>query len=145
MKLTHVGRNSAIGKLRMCKLNAKRAVPLDAVPERRTKRCSPRFRPGYRFCELSFRYLSPGSEGERCRRLDHLWKIPFIHSARFVISSNFFIYLAVVKLFLPFGTFKCVFACCSFDNCVCASAETFIIIKVLLCSMRYVLVHTGTK
>ena len=26
------------------------AVPLDAVPERRTERCSPRFRPGDRFC-----------------------------------------------------------------------------------------------
>ena len=25
------------------------AVPLDAVPERRTERCSPRFRPGDRF------------------------------------------------------------------------------------------------
>ena len=26
-----------------------RAVPLDVAPERRTKRCSPRFRPGDRF------------------------------------------------------------------------------------------------
>ena len=34
-------RNSAIGKLRMRKLNTKRAVPLDVVPERRTKRCPP--------------------------------------------------------------------------------------------------------
>ena len=31
----------------------------------------PRFRPGDRFFELSFRYLSPGSEGEKCRPLDH--------------------------------------------------------------------------
>ena len=33
----------------MRKQNAKSAVPLDAVPERRTKRCSPRFQPGGRF------------------------------------------------------------------------------------------------
>ena len=31
------------------KENKMSAVPLDAVPERRTKRCSPRFRPGDRF------------------------------------------------------------------------------------------------
>ena len=29
--------------------NTKATVPLDMVPERRTKRCSPRFRPGGRF------------------------------------------------------------------------------------------------
>lgn len=29
-----------------------RAVPLDFVPERSTKRCSLRIRPGDRFCEL---------------------------------------------------------------------------------------------
>ena len=29
----------------------------------------PRFPPGDRFCELSFRYLSPGREGEECRPL----------------------------------------------------------------------------
>ena len=29
--------------------NAKATVPLDVVPERRTERCSPRFRPGGRF------------------------------------------------------------------------------------------------
>ena len=60
------------GKLRMRKQNSNKAVPLDAVPERRTERCSPRFRPGDRFCELSFRYLSPGIEGEKCRPLDHM-------------------------------------------------------------------------
>ena len=51
--------------------NTSRAVPLDAVLGRRTKRCSPRFRPGGRFCELSFRYLSPGSEGEKYQPPDH--------------------------------------------------------------------------
>ena len=33
----------------MRKLNFNRAVPQDTVPERRTKRCSPRFWPGCRF------------------------------------------------------------------------------------------------
>ena len=32
--------------------------------------------------EPSFRYLSPGIEGEKCRPLDHTWQIPFGHSAR---------------------------------------------------------------
>ena len=81
-------RASVQGKLRMRRQNTNRAVPLDAVPERRTERCSPRFRPGDRFCELSFRYLSPGIEGEKCRPLDHRWQIPFIHSTRFISSSN---------------------------------------------------------
>jgi len=65
-------RTSRLDRLRMRKQNTNSAVPLDAVPERRTKRCYPRFRPGDRFCELSFRYLSPGSEGEKCRPLDYL-------------------------------------------------------------------------
>ena len=44
------GKNfSSGGFLRMRKQNTESAVPLDAVPERRTKRCSPRFRPGDRF------------------------------------------------------------------------------------------------
>ena len=69
---THMVRNFVQAKLRMRKQNTIRAVPLDAVPERRTERCSPRFRPGDRFCELSFRYLSAGREGEKCRPLDHM-------------------------------------------------------------------------
>ena len=47
--LTRMVGNSVLRKLRMRRLNTKRAVPLDVVPERRTKRCSPRFRPGGRF------------------------------------------------------------------------------------------------
>ena len=45
-------------------INNKTTVPLDVVPERRTKRFPPRFRPVGRFCELRFEYLlSPtGSE-----------------------------------------------------------------------------------
>ena len=67
-------RTSVLGKLRMRKQNTKTTVPLDVVPERRTKRCSPRFRPGGRFCELRFRYQSSptGSEGEISRPLDHM-------------------------------------------------------------------------
>ena len=44
------------------------------MPERRTERCSPSFWPGDRFCEPSFRYLSPGSEGEKYPHLGHTWK-----------------------------------------------------------------------
>ena len=36
--------------------------------------------------EPSFRYLSPGREGERCRPLDHMKQIPFFHSARLTVS-----------------------------------------------------------
>ena len=111
---------SVQGKLRMRKQSINRAVPLDAVPERRTERCSPRFRPGDRFLgEPRFRYLSPGSEGEKCRPLDHMRQIPFIHSARFISSSTFYIYKTVFQLFPPFGTLKCVLVRCLFCNCAC--------------------------
>ena len=71
-------RSSVLGKLRMRvlrmrKRDTKTTVPLDVVPERRTKRFPPRFRPVGRFCELRFRYQSSptGSEGEISRPLDH--------------------------------------------------------------------------
>ena len=85
-------RNSVKGELCMCKHNTKRAVLLDVVPERRTKRYSPRFRPSDRFCEPSFRYLLPGSEGGKCRPLDQRKQIPLIHSVRLISSDNFYIY-----------------------------------------------------
>ena len=108
----------------MRKQNANRAVPLDAVPERRTERCSPRFRPGDRFLgEPRFRYLSPGREGEKCRPLDHRRQIPFIHSARFISSSNFQVYRTVFQLFLPCGTFKCTSVLCIFVNGACTIDE----------------------
>ena len=47
--------------------------------------------------ELSFRYLSPGSEGEKCRPLDDVRQIPFIHSTRFMICGNFYIYTLIEK------------------------------------------------
>ena len=45
--------------------------------------------------EPSFRYLSPGIEGEKCRPLDHMWQIPFIHLVQFLITSHFYIYMKV--------------------------------------------------
>ena len=65
----------------MRKPNNKTTVPLDAVPERRTERCSPRFRPGGRFCELRFRYQSSptGIEGEISRPLDHIFFFFFLN------------------------------------------------------------------
>ena len=75
----------------MRKQNTKTTVPLDVVPERRTKRFPPRFRPVGRFCELRFRYLSSpiAREGEISRPLDHMRHIPLIHSARLIDSTNF--------------------------------------------------------
>ena len=101
-------------KVRMRKLNAKTTVLLDVVPERRTKRCSPRFRPGGRFCELSFRYQSSptGREGEISRPLDHLWQIPFIRPTRVIVSTNFYLYTTVFQLFLPYGMCKWVSVRC---------------------------------
>ena len=92
---TNMVRTRVRGNLR--KQNTKTTVPLDVVPERRTERCSPRFRPGGRFCELRFRYLSSptGREGEISRPLDHMRQIPFIHSARLIDSTNFYIYRTV--------------------------------------------------
>ena len=107
---THMVRHPILGKLRMRKRNIKRAVPLDVVPERRSKRCSPRFWPGDRFCGLSFRYLSPGSEEEKCRPLDHVTD-PF-HS---LSNSNFYIYVTVLYRFPSFGTFKCVLVRANFS------------------------------
>ena len=113
-----------LGWQRMRKQSGKTTVPLDVVPERRTGRCSPRFRPGGRFWgEPSFRYLSPGREGEKCRPLDHRWQIPFIHSARFISSSNFYIYRAMFQLFPPRGRFKCTLVLCIFGNGACTIAE----------------------
>ena len=72
----------------MRKRNTKTTVPLDVVPERRTKRFPPRFRPVGRFCELRFRYLSSptGREGEISRPLDHMRQIPVIHLARLIVA-----------------------------------------------------------
>ena len=94
---TNMVRTRVRGHLRMRKQNNKKTVPLDVVPERRTKRFPPRFRPVGRFCELRFKYLSSptGREGEISRPLDHMRQIPFIHSARLMGSTNFYIYRTV--------------------------------------------------
>ena len=112
---TNMVRTSYLGKLRTRKQSTNRAVP-----ERRTKRCSPRFRPSDRFCELSFRYLSPGSEGEKCRPLNHRWQIPFIHSTQITLSSNF-LYIWQCSSFY----FHLVLVSASWHG-ACAVAETFI-------------------
>ena len=83
--------------LRMRIQNTNTTVPLDVVPERRTERFPPRFRPVGRFCELRFRKLSSptGREGEISRPLDYMRQIPIIHSARLIDSTNFYIYRTV--------------------------------------------------
>ena len=77
--------------------NTKIIVPLDVVPERRSERFPPKFRPVDRFCELRFRYLSsPTSrEGEISRPLEHMRQISFIDSAGLIDSINFYIYRTV--------------------------------------------------
>ena len=94
---TNMVRTRVRGNLRMRKPNSKTTVPLDVVPERRTKRFPPRFRPVGRFCELRFRYLSSpiGREGEISRPLDHMRQIPLIHSARLICCTKFYIYRKV--------------------------------------------------
>ena len=127
------GKNLSVSDLRMRKWRTKTTVPLDAVPERRTERCSPRFRPGGRFWgEPRFRYLSPGSEGEKCRPLDHLWQTPFIHSARYINSSKSHIYRTVFHLSPPFGTFKSVLLRCLFCNCACTFGDQLLQAIIIL-------------
>ena len=94
---TNMVRTEARGNLRMRKQKTKTTLPLDVVPERRTERFPPRFRPVGRFCELKFRYLSSptGREMEISRPLDHVRQIPFTHSARLKDSTNFYIYRTV--------------------------------------------------
>ena len=140
------------GNLRMRKQNTKTTVPLDVVPERRTERCSPRFRPGGRFCELRFRYPSSptGREGEISRPLDHMRQIPFIHSTRPLVSTNFYIYRTVLEILSPCGTLRCVLMKSIFKNCARALARTLIsrgrpLVELLLFFIRYVVVTTGTK
>ena len=44
-------------------------------------------------------------EGEKCRPLDHMRQIPFIHTALFTsfMKINFYIYAKVFQLFVPCG------------------------------------------
>ena len=84
------------------------------------------------------------SEGEKCRPLDHMWQIPFIHSVQFVIASNFQIYIKVCRFFLPSGTDTYVLVWWVINNCACAFPKTLsprlrTIIQVILISILYVL------
>ena len=139
------------GNLRMRKQNTKPTVPLDVVPERRTERFPPRFRPVGRFCELRFRYLSSptGREGEISRPLDHMRQIPFIHSARVIDGTNFCIYRTVFQIFSPCGTLRCVLMYSIFNICARPLPRTAIsrlrpLVEVLF-FIRYVVVTTGAK
>ena len=108
---TNVVRTRVRGNMRMRKQNPKTTVPLDVVPERRTERCSPRFRPGGRFWSQvsdTCRHRQAGREGEISRPLDHMRQIPFIHSARFINGTNFYIYRTVLQIVSPCGTLRCV-------------------------------------
>ena len=93
--LTNMVRARVRGNLRMRKQTTKTTLPLDLVPERRTERFPPRVWPVGLFCELRFRHLwsLTGREGEISRLLDHMRQIPFIHSARIMDSTNFYIYI----------------------------------------------------
>ena len=71
--------------------------------------------------EPSFRYLSPGREGEKCRPLDHMWQNPFVHSARLIIGRNYYIYNSILVI-------SSVWYVQVFNNCVCALAETLLFI-----------------
>ena len=73
--------------------------------------------------EPSFRYLSPGREGEKCRPLDHTWQIPFVHSARLMIGSNSDIYQSI-PVFSSMWYVQ-VLRWCIFIDCTRALAETF--------------------
>ena len=70
---TNMVRTSMLGKLRMRKQNIKTIVPLDVLPERRTKRFPPSSRPGDRFVRQgSDIYLSLCSGGEKYQLADHV-------------------------------------------------------------------------
>ena len=132
------------GNLRMRKQNTKTTVPLDVVPECRTERFPPRFRPVGRFCELS----SPtGREGELSRLLDHMRQIPFIHSTRLIDCTNFYIYRTVFWIFSPCGTLRCVPMHSIY--CACAVAKTHfklrLIVELFLFFIWSVVVTIGAK
>ena len=129
--------------------NTQATVPLDGVPERRTERCSPRFRPGGRFLgEPRFRYLSPGREGEKCRPLDHSRQIPFIHSARLIFGSNSYIYKSILVIFsMWYVQVSCSGAYLTIAH-VLLQKHSYLgsrAVISLVFSIWHALVHTGIK
>ena len=137
---TNMVRTRVRGNLPMRKQNTKTTVPLDVMPERRTERFTPRFRPMGRFYELRFRYLSSptGREGEISRPLDYMRQIPFIHSTRLIDNTNFYIY-------------RTVFRCVPMHSIYCARAvakthfKLILLVELFLFFIRYVVVTTGAK
>ena len=114
----------------MRKGNTNREVPLDAVPERRTERCSPRFQSGGRFCELSFRYqLSPTGFSRRGREMPvprPYLTDPF-HSLSSILIQQQFLYIRSYVLIISSNWYlKGCLEVFRLDNCACALAETLI-------------------
>ena len=72
----------------------------------------------------SFGYPSPGREGEKCRPLDHMWQIPFVHSGQFVITSYLYIYVKAHQQFHPCGRQRCVLVQYAYNKCARAISET---------------------
>ena len=93
--------------------------------------------------EPSFRYLSPGREGEKCRPLDHMGQIPFIHSDRFLILNNFYIYTILSHLFLPCGTVCGKNKCLHMTIAHALSQKTQIIIQSFLSFCMLVCIETS--
>ena len=91
--------------LRMRKQNTKTTVPLEVVPEHRTKRFPPRFRPVGRFCELRFRYLSSPT-GRHCffKKKNYLQiKIRYLQLSVTLISRNLRIRSKQLATVIPKG------------------------------------------
>ena len=96
---THMVRHSILRRLRMRQRNIKRLVPLDMVPERRTKWCSRRSLLWAKFQIPVTRQWGREMSAPRPCVTD-----PF-HSLN---NSNFYICVTVLYRFPSFGTFKCV-------------------------------------
>ena len=99
--------------------------------------------------ELSFRYLSPGREGEKCRLLDHTWQNPFVHSARSLQGSNSNIYNSILIISSMWYVQVCHavvhiqrMRMRSCTNTLNYGSEP---LQVLCFSIRYALVHTSAK
>ena len=75
--------------------------------------------------EPSFRYLSPGREGEKCRPLDHLGHIPFVNSARQLMGSNF-LYIPQHYSYFLHVVRSSVLRWCIFNHGACVLAETLL-------------------
>ena len=81
--------------------------------------------------EPSFRYLSPGREGEKCRPLDHTWQNPFVHSARLTIGNNSYIYHGILVISSMWYVQVCqvsfkLVKWYIINDCACAPAETLL-------------------